>query len=156
MDIMNIQKACEVYKSKHGAWPPSLLPLIEMHDGEAALLKEEALIDPWRRPYHYGRDRLDLETGVPLIWSEGSDPADPDNKKIANWPRPPEPSLLENPFAVAILVFTAAAVVVLVFAGVEYRKNGRLGNWVVPALWLLALGMFVVACLVFKKASILA
>jgi Type II secretion system (T2SS), protein G len=144
MDIKNLEKAIQVYKAKHGSYPVSLAVMTEADGDEAAWLKDEALYDPWKRPYHYERDRLDPISGIPQIWSEGPDPAD-SSRKIANWPQPPQApfwqrvinSIHAPVFFLALLVFTPL-VFVLIFATPKRWKLGEGRGWVL--LLVLALG----------------
>jgi hypothetical protein len=146
MDIKNIGKALEVYKAKHGAFPPDLLTLTQPDDNEAALLKDEALFDPWKRPYHYERDRLDPNTREPQVWSAGADPTDPSGK-IANWPAPPprSPSWEDVFKSIPGYVVLLISVVLLVLFCVAFKfwDDGKIGGWVVLLLVLLAVGWVV-------------
>jgi general secretion pathway protein G len=84
MDIKNIEKAIEVYKVKHKQYPDDLVVLTnpDPDTGEAALLKDEALKDPWKREYVYEKGNTHPKTKVPHIYSNGP----PDNPRIIdNW-----------------------------------------------------------------------
>jgi hypothetical protein len=142
MDIKNIEKALEVYKAKHGSFPPDLLTLTQPDENEAALLKAEAVVDPWKRPYQYERGRLDPNTGIPQIWTDGFDPANP-SRKIANWPPPPPPAfwaeVVENipGYAALLLMVVVLALFCVAF---KFWDDGKIGGWVVLVLLLLAVG----------------
>jgi hypothetical protein len=107
------------------------------------LLEDVALLDPWKRPYHYEPDQLHPKTHIPLIWSEGEDPDDP-GWKIANWgesvPRRPVPfwrEIYNNLFFYGLVLVTALAVVL--FCGTyKYWKSSWLRGLVVVILLLLA------------------
>jgi len=65
--------------------PQSLEELVTPTDGNAPILKPEALIDPWGRQYQYvfpGQHNPD----EPDIWSQGPNPGD-ESSKIGNWMR---------------------------------------------------------------------
>jgi hypothetical protein len=155
MDIKNIEKACELYKAQCGAYPESLAKLTDAVGNEAALLKEEALCDPWKRPYHYERDQRHPKTGIPEIWSEGDDPTDP-TRRITNFRDSPPPRTLsfwemvrEDLVATAILLFTITTVVALACVAFHYRKGDHLDRWV--GLTLLALVLGLIATFVWKQ-----
>jgi hypothetical protein len=145
MDIKNIEKAIAVYKIKNYTYPLDLKTLTENDDGEGPLLKDEAIFDPWRRPYHYERNNPHPKTGVPLVWSAGEDPDDP-GCKISNWgesvPRRPVPlwrRVYDNLFFYGFLLFTVVAVV-MVCATSKYWNERELQGWVAFLLVALAVG----------------
>ena len=83
--VQTLAKASEIFKTRYGAYPPTLKSLTEMQPGGVpALLPVEGLIDPWLRPYQYDPKQLDPKTNYPLVWSEGPDPKDKKGK-IMNW-----------------------------------------------------------------------
>jgi len=82
MDIKNIEKAVQYYKVKHYTYPSDLATLTNPDENEAALLKEEALYDPWKQPYNYSPTDLHPKTKVPRIYSNGPPDAP---RVISNW-----------------------------------------------------------------------
>jgi general secretion pathway protein G len=79
-----LEKACELYKARHGDWPEALQVLAMPEGSLPAVLEERALIDPWQRPYGYEPGTLNPNTHKPLIYSGGPNPGDP-NSRISNW-----------------------------------------------------------------------
>jgi hypothetical protein len=87
-DVLALEKALESYKARNGSWPESLRVLAESdRHGNPAFIPERLLLDPWGRPYQFDPQQLRPEIGVPLIWSDGPDPSDPEDR-ITNWPQP--------------------------------------------------------------------
>jgi general secretion pathway protein G len=85
LDVKSIEKAVQVYTVKYGRAPGSLQELTtRMPDNSPALLKPEALTDPWDQPYGYDPSQAHPTTDVPLIWSNG-DPVKGGQGKITNW-----------------------------------------------------------------------
>jgi len=82
MDIKNIEKAITVYKVKHYTYPADLETLTNPDENEAALLKDEALYDPWKQHYIYNPGDLHPKTKVPRIYSNGPPDAP---RMISNW-----------------------------------------------------------------------
>jgi len=79
VDVRTIENACKMYRLDNGNFPNSLQDLIS---GSKPYLEngEEAILDPWGRPYVYdasgrqsGPNRVDVST------------TDPDNNVIGNW-----------------------------------------------------------------------
>jgi hypothetical protein len=87
-DVMHLELAVSAYKTKHSVWPDRLQILAERQpDGGGPFIEESLLLDPWGRPYHFDPRQLHPEAQVPLIWSDGQDPTNPDGR-ITNWPKP--------------------------------------------------------------------
>ncbi len=63
------------YKKEHGDFPKSLTEMVA---------KQEDLLDPWGRPYHYDPVGAHNNREVPDIWSDGADPSDP-RAILVNW-----------------------------------------------------------------------
>jgi len=82
MDVMSIEKAVMVYQVRHGFFPQSLDVLVQLDEGNTALLEPNALIDPFGQHFQYEPQTLHPTTRKPLIYSNGS-PQNP--KRIANW-----------------------------------------------------------------------
>jgi general secretion pathway protein G len=83
LDVNSLQKAVEVWKVKYRDYPQSLQVLAEPGpNGEAALVKDEGLTDPWGQPYMYDPSQRHPKTHVPHIWSNGP-PSHP--QMIDNW-----------------------------------------------------------------------
>jgi hypothetical protein len=84
MDTRSIAQALQTYEVNNGHFPQSLQELTKRQpNGNAALLKPSALLDPWNQPYHFDPGQLHPETGAPLVWSDG-EPGDADGM-ITNW-----------------------------------------------------------------------
>jgi len=84
IETLNI--VVEAYKLRHAKYPVSLEVLAQKPpDGKPAMVKPEALIDPWGRPYEYNPAGERNKSIKPDIWSLGPNP---DNKEgiIGNWP----------------------------------------------------------------------
>lgn len=90
VDVARVQAkllsdACDAYKVREGIYPESLEVLVQ--GGKVA---QEALIDPWGRPYQYnptGPKNKGLRADV---WSQGPDPKDPKGI-IGNWQEEKKP-----------------------------------------------------------------
>jgi len=84
LGIKNIQTAVEAYKLSHGSYPQTLQELTMPEGGKAAYLEDQALIDPWQRPYGYDPNTHHPKTGKPLIYSQGANPGNQAGM-IRNW-----------------------------------------------------------------------
>jgi general secretion pathway protein G len=84
MDVTSLEKAVETFKIKNkGNYPQTLDELtVRQQDGGAALLKVQALTDPWGNRYIYEPGNLHPDTGMPHIYSTG-EPGK--NQPISNW-----------------------------------------------------------------------
>ena len=79
-----LTQAVETYYVQHKSqWPDSLMTLLQRDaEGLGPYLKsQEALIDPWGRPYQYDPAGGRNNGIVPDIWTVA-----PDGKEIGNWP----------------------------------------------------------------------
>jgi general secretion pathway protein G len=84
MKIRELQTAVETYNVQHrGQWPESLESLLQKDDsGLGPYLKsQEALLDPWDRPFQYDPAGTRNNSLTPDIWTQA-----PDGKEIGNWP----------------------------------------------------------------------
>ena len=132
MDTRSIAQALQTYEVNNGHFPQSLQELTKRQpNGNAALLKPSALLDPWNQPYHFDPGQLHPETGAPLVWSDG-EPGDPDGK-ITNWQERLKQSFWEK---VDIPVLWVVLVVVIV-AGLVcgrrkyFTEDGFLSEWAI-------------------------
>jgi general secretion pathway protein G len=83
MDVRNIEAAIQTFFTTNHRYPSSLDELVNRQpNGSAALLKVEALTDPWGQPYHYDQGRLNSRTDIPLVSSQGPPGK---NQPIQNW-----------------------------------------------------------------------
>ena len=84
MDVRNIEQAVMAYNTSNHHFPQSLQELTERSQptGSAALLKVEALTDPWGQLYQYEPGRLNSKTDIPYIYSMGPPGK---NHIIPNW-----------------------------------------------------------------------
>jgi general secretion pathway protein G len=76
-----LTKAVATYRTDHNDWPPNLQVLLQRTgDGYGPYLEtEEALIDPWNRPYQYNPAGPNNRGLKPDIWSDGP------RGQIGNW-----------------------------------------------------------------------
>ncbi|HZZ82525.1 MAG TPA: type II secretion system protein GspG [Gemmataceae bacterium] len=75
--------ACTAYRLKHQQWPQSLQELTQKDAlGGPYLENQDALIDPWGRPYQYDPSGPMNNGMKPDIWTT---PPNDQNKKIGNW-----------------------------------------------------------------------
>lgn len=81
--VKTIDTAVRAFKVSHGDYPQSLEVLCQPLDGKPASLEEKALLDPWERPYQYDLGQRHPTTGMPLIYSAGSEPGT--SAPIRNW-----------------------------------------------------------------------
>ena len=82
MDVKSIEKACGIYYTSHHFYPQSVQVLTERDEfGNAALLDDKVLLDPWRQPYVIDGS-THPKTGIPHIYSQGPPGK---NKMIDNW-----------------------------------------------------------------------
>jgi general secretion pathway protein G len=83
MDVRNIEAAVMTFNTTNHRYPQSLQELTERQpNGSAALLKIEALTDPWGQPYQYEPGRTHSKTDIPMIYSMGPPGK---NTQIPNW-----------------------------------------------------------------------
>jgi hypothetical protein len=85
VDIVSLEKAVQAFNAKHGRFPDSLKQLTENDGDNPAMLKVEALIDPWGQAYQFEPNNLNPKTRTPLIYSQGP-PGQ--NMPIRNWDGP--------------------------------------------------------------------
>jgi hypothetical protein len=85
IDVKSLEQAVVAYFVRHAVYPGSLDQLAARQpDGSPALIKEEALEDPWGRPYRFDPSQRNPKTDRPRIWSEGPNPGQ-SGSTIANW-----------------------------------------------------------------------
>jgi len=82
--VRTLESAVKAYKITYGDHPESLEVLTKADGDKPAVLEERALTDPWGRPYVYDPAHKNELTGVPLIYSQGPNPAD-EKGHIRNW-----------------------------------------------------------------------
>jgi general secretion pathway protein G len=76
-----LTNACEEYKLKNDVWPDSLQALsVQQPNGMAPLITQDALLDPWDKPYQYDAHGGNNQGRVPDIWTIG-----PRGNQIGNW-----------------------------------------------------------------------
>jgi general secretion pathway protein G len=76
-----LERVCDLYRIKHGDYPPSLHELANPTDGSKPDIELNALNDPWGHEYQYNPTGQHSRTGKPDIWA--TDPAKQD--QIGNW-----------------------------------------------------------------------
>jgi general secretion pathway protein G len=75
-----LTQATENYKLQHDDWPPTLAALLEADDRGGPYLKtQDAIIDPWGKPYQYNPQGPNNGGRQPDIW------ADTPFGQIGNW-----------------------------------------------------------------------
>jgi hypothetical protein len=96
LDIKSLEKAVQTYEVKYGRLPATLQELTErLPDNSPALLKKEALTDPWGQPYIYDPNQRHPTTDIPLILSMG-DPAQGGKAPIRNWDPPKDKEQIKD------------------------------------------------------------
>jgi type II secretory pathway pseudopilin PulG len=81
--VKNLEQAVGAYYLSNNTYPNELGDLtVTLPNGKAALLPQEALIDPWQQPYVYEPTNLNPNTKVPHIYSQGEPGS---NRHITNW-----------------------------------------------------------------------
>jgi hypothetical protein len=76
-----IARVLQVYTFRHGHFPDTLTELTEPGaEGQPALLKPEAVIDPWGQPYQMDTAGPNNGGGQPDVWT-----TTPDGQVIGNW-----------------------------------------------------------------------
>jgi Type II secretion system (T2SS), protein G len=87
VSALNLTKAAQAYEIKFGQPPASLLSLVAPPDGGRPYIEggQNALFDPWGRPFQYDPAGPKNNGLKPDIWSLGPDPNDK-TKFIGNWP----------------------------------------------------------------------
>jgi general secretion pathway protein G len=81
----DLTTACKTYKTKVGEYPNQLTDLLQKtSEGFGPFLEsEEALLDPWERPYQYNAAGPRNNGMQPDIWT--TDPGS--GQEIGNWPK---------------------------------------------------------------------
>ena len=75
-----LSEACENYYINHGSYPTSLALLLQQSEQGGPYLKtQDALIDPWQRPYQYNPAGPNNAGRQPDIW------ADTPQGQVGNW-----------------------------------------------------------------------
>jgi general secretion pathway protein G len=75
-----LTEAAESYYINHGTYPPSLAALLQQTEQGGPYLKsQDALIDPWQRPYQYNAAGPNNGGRQPDIW------ADTPQGQVGNW-----------------------------------------------------------------------
>jgi len=78
-----LSQACQAYFVKHSKWPDSLLILTQRDENNQIFIEnEDALVDPWRRPYQYDATGTKNQGTKPDIFTTA-----PDGEVIGNWPK---------------------------------------------------------------------
>jgi Type II secretion system (T2SS), protein G len=84
-DLETLTKAVQAYKVAHKEYPKTLAELTKKGvDGSPALLKPEALTDPWGGTYVLDTSKPQPRTGTPLIYTPGPY-KDKEQGRIPNW-----------------------------------------------------------------------
>ena len=79
VDVRNLSKAVEFYKTKKGAYPAQLKDLKDAGYVDPAA----TLLDPWGNPYKYDPKGPRNNGKKPDVWA-----VTPDKTEIGNWPEP--------------------------------------------------------------------
>jgi general secretion pathway protein G len=81
--IKTIETACKAFEIKVGNAPGSLAELLNPPGGGKPYLEngQEALLDPWKKPYAYDASGGHNGGQKPDIWT-----TTPDGRTIGNWP----------------------------------------------------------------------
>jgi len=83
--VMALDQEVQIYRTRHGDFPPSLDVLTQRGpSGEAATIEVAKLVDPWNRPIAYEPQNLHPLSGKPHIYTEGPNPGTP-GSRISNW-----------------------------------------------------------------------
>jgi general secretion pathway protein G len=86
--VAALSEVLETYRLNNADYPTTLRELTQRQPcGLEPLLDEEALTDPWGRPYEYDPDHSRSDTLKPLVWSSGPQPGNGEGV-IGNWQRP--------------------------------------------------------------------
>src|SRR6266498_2332886 len=77
-----LTKACQAYRIKHNKYPDALNVLLTKDEfGTVYLDDQNALLDPWQRPYQYNAAGPNNQNMKPDIWTEAPD----GTGQIGNW-----------------------------------------------------------------------
>lgn len=77
-----LTNACQAYYLKHSQWPDTLQQLTVKDDmGMIYLENQDALLDPWKKPYQYDKSGQKNNQTKPDIYTTA-----PDGEIIGNWP----------------------------------------------------------------------
>jgi hypothetical protein len=78
--IQALDQAVRIYYSQNGNWPASLEDLAKPSAGGKRLIKADALVDPWGKPFRYDPAGPSNGGEKPDIWTVA-----PGGKTIGNW-----------------------------------------------------------------------